>query len=105
MEFLFFAKQSQIIEKLYNDANLSKKSYQEELSLLKDENQKLKDQVENLMKILEKNNLAYIHEQNTPKADQVYEELPDPAEVNSNLSPVNHTEVAMVDEPITSASP
>jgi len=57
------------------------------------------------MRLLEKNNIAYTQEQNTPKADQVYEELPEPSEVNSNPSPVNHTEVAMVDEPVTSASP
>jgi len=100
---------SQIIEKLYNDANLSKKSYQEELSLIKDENQKLKDQVESLMKLLEKNNIVYTTEQNTtPKADQVYEELPVPSDVNSSQSPssVNNTEgVTMVDEPVTAASP
>ena len=71
----------------------------------KDENQKLKDQVESLMKIQAKPNIAYTQEQNSPKADQVYEELPDPAEANSNPSPVNHTEVAMVDELVTSASP
>jgi len=71
---------------------------------LKDENQKLKDQMESLMKFLGKNNIVYSPEQN--KADQVYEELPLPSDENSSSSPVNDTEgIAMVDEPVTAASP
>ena len=56
------------------------------------------------MKFLEKNNIVYTPEQNTPKTDQVYEELPAPD--SNNSSPVNNTtEVTMVDEPVTTSSP
>jgi len=56
------------------------------------------------MKFLGKNNIVYSPEQN--KADQVYEELPAPSDVNSSPSLVSETEgIAMVDEPVTAASP
>lgn len=62
--------------------------------------------MESLMKFLEKNNIVYTPEQNTPKIDQVYEDLPAPDSNNSSPSPVNNTtEVTMVDEPVTTSSP
>ena len=60
--------------------------------------------MESLMKFLEKNNIVYTPEQNTPKTDQLYEELPAPD--SNNSSPVNNTtEVTMVEEPVTTSSP